>query len=92
MTHSHDDSRQPPSADPADLDLQLVPEPLVPAEPPPPAVIEPSWRQILAMQTPPVHDDGPRAPEAPGSEMCIRDSPRVKPGLQFIQCPIVRRS
>ena len=69
MTHSHDDdSRQPPSADPADLDLRLVPEPLVPAEPPPPAVIEPSWRQILAMQTPPVKDVGPRAPEAPGSE------------------------
>ena len=68
MTHSHDDSRQPPSADPADLDLQLVPEPLVPAEPPPPAVIEPSWRQILAMQTPPVNDVGPRAPEAPAPD------------------------
>jgi len=78
MTHSHDDdSSQPPSADPADRDLQLVPEPLVPAEPPPPAVIEPSWRQILAMQTPPVNDVGPRAPEAPGSDTVPGPGPGV---------------
>ena len=63
MTHSNDDSRQPSSSEPADLDLQPVPEPLVPAEPPQSAAIEPSWRQILAMQTPPVNDFGPRPPE-----------------------------
>src|SRR5688572_12259677 len=71
MTHSHDDdSRQPPSADRADLDLRLVPEPLVPAEPPSPVVIEiePSWRQILATQTPLVNEVGPRAPEAPAPD------------------------
>ena len=39
-----------------------MPEPLVPAEPP--AAIEPSWRQILAMQVPPVNDFAPRAPGA----------------------------
>ncbi len=76
MTHlNDDDSRQPPSADPADLDLRLVPEPLVPAEPPPAAVIEPSWRQILAMQTPPVNDVGPRAPEAPAPDIAPGPGP-----------------
>ena len=61
MTHSNDDSRQPSPSDPADLDLMSVPEPLVPAEPP--VTIEPSWRQILAMQTPPVNDFAPIGPE-----------------------------
>jgi signal peptidase I len=65
MTHSNDDSRQAPSSEPADPDLQAVPEPLVPAEPPEPAAIEPSWRQILARQTPPANDLAPRAPEVP---------------------------
>jgi signal peptidase I len=64
MTHSNDDLRQPPPSEPADLDLRPVPEPLVPAEPPAPVAIEPSWRQILVMQTPPVKDFTPRAPEA----------------------------
>jgi signal peptidase I len=65
MTHSNDDSRHSP--EPADLDLQAVPEPLVPAEPPPAVAIEPSWRQILAMQTPPVNELHPRwpAPQTP---------------------------
>jgi signal peptidase I len=71
MTHSNDDSRQPPSSEPADLDLQAVPEPLVPAEPPQPVAIEPSWRQILAKQTPPVNDFTPDAPEAPGAAISI---------------------
>jgi signal peptidase I len=60
MTNSHDDSRPLTSSEAADLDLRPVP--LVPAEPPAPVAIEPSWRQILAMQTPPVNDVG--APEA----------------------------
>ena len=64
MTHSHDDPRQHPSSEAADLELFPVPEPLVPAEPPAPAAIEPSWRQILAMQTPPVAGVGPGGPEA----------------------------
>jgi signal peptidase I len=59
MTHPNDDSRPFSPAGPGDLDLQSVPERLVPAPPPAPAAIEPSWRQILAMQTPPV-DPGPR--------------------------------
>ena len=63
MTNPHDDSRPHPTSEAADLDLQPVPEPLVPADPPPPVAIEPSWRQILAMQTPPVNDAGPSAPE-----------------------------
>ena len=64
MTHSHDDPRQHPSSEAADLEVFPVPEPLVPAEPPAPAAIEPSWRQILAMQTPPVPGVGPGGPEA----------------------------
>ena len=64
MTHSHDDSRQHPPSDALDLDLQTVPERIVPLEPPRPVAIEPSWRQILAMQTPPVDGVGPRATEA----------------------------
>jgi signal peptidase I len=45
-----------------------VPEPLVPAEPPPAVAVEPSWRQILAKQTPPVDGLSLAEPRPPGDD------------------------
>jgi signal peptidase I len=79
MTHSNDDSRHIPPSEPGDLQrLQPGPEKLVPAEPPAPVAIEPSWRQILAMQTPPV-DFGPRGSNSPDAQP-PGSSPSVEPG------------
>jgi signal peptidase I len=69
MTHSNDDSPNSPPPDPGNLDLLPVPEPLVAAEPPPATVIEPSWRQILAKQTPQGEDDSPGGPIAPADTL-----------------------
>jgi signal peptidase I len=67
MTHSNDDSRNPSPSEPGKLELLPVPEPLVPAEPPPAVALEPSWRRFLATQTPP-SEEHPTDSITPGAD------------------------
>jgi signal peptidase I len=82
MTHSNDDSRTPSPSEPGNLEMLPVPEPLVPAEPPPAvavAAVEPSWRHILAMQTPPVEGHSPSEPLSPAADEIRRPVTEMDP-------------